>query len=78
MAPVIVDVDVLLYALNPATTDRHRRVLGQLVTGQHDTANLVPDAHLVALAIEHGVAICSYDTDMARFPEATWISPRNN
>jgi predicted nucleic acid-binding protein len=59
----------------PLPTDRHRRVLGRLVSEHHVTANLVPDAHLAALAIEHGVAICSFDTDMARFPEVTWINP---
>ena len=59
----------------PLPTDRHRRVLGRLVVEQHATGNLVSDAHLAALAIEHGVAICSFDTDFARFPEVTWINP---
>lgn len=31
-------------------------------------AHLVPDAHLAALAIEHGVTVHSFDTDFARFP----------
>jgi predicted nucleic acid-binding protein len=30
--------------------------------------NLVPDAHLAALAIEHGLVLCSSDSDFARFP----------
>lgn len=31
--------------------------------------NLVPDAQLAALAIEHGLAVYSADTDFARFTE---------
>ena len=37
--------------------------------------NLVPDGQLAALAIEHGLAICSADTDFARFREVEWINP---
>ncbi|TLF73614.1 type II toxin-antitoxin system VapC family toxin [Nocardia cyriacigeorgica] len=59
----------------PLPTDRHRRVLGRLIDDHYATGNLVPDAHLAALAIEHGVAICSFDTDFARFPEVEWINP---
>jgi uncharacterized protein len=39
------------------------------------TGNLVPDAQLVALAIEHGLVVHSADTDFARFPEVRWINP---
>lgn len=59
----------------PLPTDRHRRVLGRLIDDRYATGNLVPDAHLAALAIEHGVAVCSFDTDFARFPEVDWINP---
>jgi predicted nucleic acid-binding protein len=37
--------------------------------------NLIPDAQLAAPAIEHGVPICSTDTDFARFRELRWIEP---
>jgi len=59
----------------PQPTDRHREVLGGLVARHHPTGNLVSDAHLAALAIEHGVAICSADSDFARFPECRWVNP---
>lgn len=59
----------------PLPTDRHRRVLSRLVDDHYATGNLIPDAHLAALAIEHGVAVCSFDTDFARFPEVDWINP---
>ena len=37
--------------------------------------NLVTDAQLAALAIEHGLAVYSADTDFARFDELTWVNP---
>jgi toxin-antitoxin system PIN domain toxin len=37
--------------------------------------NLIPDAHLAALAIEHGLELCSADTDFARFTEIRWHNP---
>ncbi len=36
--------------------------------------NAIPDGHLAALAIEHGVAVCSADTDFTRFDEVRWIN----
>lgn len=59
----------------PVPTHRHAAVLGRLVVGHGLTANLVSDAHLVALAIEHGLQICSADSDFARFPEIRWLNP---
>ena len=38
-------------------------------------ANLVPDAHLAALAIEHGPLLASTDGDFARFPELRFENP---
>lgn len=38
-------------------------------------ANLVPDAHLAALAIEHGLVLCSTDGDFARFDGLEWRNP---
>jgi len=35
----------------------------------------VPDAHLAALAIEHGLILCSADADFARFPGLRWENP---
>jgi predicted nucleic acid-binding protein len=49
--------------------------LGSLVRTYGLTGNLVPDAHLAALAIEHGVELCSADTDFARFAEVRWTNP---
>ena len=37
--------------------------------------NLVTDAHLAALAIEHGLELASCDTDFEKFPGLRWINP---
>jgi predicted nucleic acid-binding protein len=47
-------------------------LLGRLVTGLHLGANLIPDAHLAALATEHGLLA---DGDFARFSDLRWRNP---
>ena len=37
--------------------------------------NIVSDVHLAALAIEHGLEVCSDDADFARFSEIRWMNP---
>lgn len=59
----------------PTPTGRHGKILGELVTRYQLRGNLIPDAQLAALAIEHGIEICSADTDFARFTEARWHNP---
>lgn len=59
----------------PGPTERHADVLGTLVRKYRLAGNLVPDGHLAALAIEHGLQICSADTDFARFSEIRWHNP---
>jgi toxin-antitoxin system PIN domain toxin len=59
----------------PQPTERHRDVLGTLLTAAGVHANLVPDAHLAALAIEHGLLLCSTDGDFGRFTDLRWQNP---
>jgi len=59
----------------PAPTDRHADVLGSLIRRYHLSGRLLPDAHLAALAIQHGLAVASVDTDFARFTEIRWLNP---
>jgi hypothetical protein len=59
----------------PTPTERHAEVLGSLIHAYQLRGNLVPDAELAALAIEHGLTICSADTDFARFREVRWVNP---
>lgn len=59
----------------PQPTERHSEVLGGLVASYQLRGNLVPDAQLAALAIEHGLTLYSADTDFARFREVRWENP---
>ena len=58
----------------PQPTDRHRQILAGLLADTHG-GNLVADAHLAALAIEHGLTLCSTDGDFARFAALRWENP---
>jgi uncharacterized protein len=56
-------------------TSRHLPVLAGLL-GQIGTGgNLVNDAHLAALAVEHDATVVTYDTDFGRFPGVRWQRP---
>ena len=59
----------------PGPTERHPRVLEALLSEPGVQGNLVPDAHMAALAIEHGLELCSTDGDFARFPGLRWTNP---
>lgn len=59
----------------PEPTDRHRHLLALLLPSTAGRSNLVPDAHLAALAMEHGLILCSSDADFARFPNLRWENP---
>lgn len=56
-------------------TDRHAAVLRDLLTPLGVAGNLTSDAHLAALAIEHGATLCSCDNDFSRFPGLRWVDP---
>ena len=51
-----------------APTTRHLAILAGLLGESGTAANLVSDAHLAALALEHGAGIASFDRDFLRFP----------
>lgn len=59
----------------PTPTERHREILGQMLIDSQSTANHVPDAHLAALAVEHGLVLCTADTGFARFPGLRYENP---
>jgi toxin-antitoxin system PIN domain toxin len=59
----------------PSTGPHHQEILGRLVRRHHLRGNLISDGHLAALAIEHGLQMCSADTDFARFDELDWLNP---
>ena len=61
----------------PAPGDQHADILRTLIIDGDLRGNLVSDAHLAALAMEHGVGVCSFDSDFARFTGAGlhWANP---
>lgn len=56
-------------------TPRHIDVLGDLLAVVGTAGNLVNDAHVAALSLEHGCEIVSYDADFGRFPGVRWQTP---
>ena len=58
----------------PLPTDRHLAVISQLLS-EESKPDLAADAHLAALAIEHGLTMCSTDGDFARFRGVRWENP---
>jgi toxin-antitoxin system PIN domain toxin len=59
----------------PEATDRHTEVMTELLADVGHRSDLVPDAHLAALAIGHGLTLCSTDRDFARFRGLRWENP---
>jgi toxin-antitoxin system PIN domain toxin len=59
----------------PQPAHAHADILGGLIRRYDLRGNIVSDAHLAALAIEHGLTLCSADTDFARFAELRWVDP---
>ena len=59
----------------PQPTERHADVLSGLLVQSGVYANLVPDAHFAALALEHGLTVCSTDSDFSKFKNLKWLNP---
>ena len=59
----------------PVPTTRHREALGDCLTSPGLRANDVPDAHLAALAMEHGLSLATSDSGFARFAGLSWFNP---
>lgn len=58
-----------------APGERHWTILDALLESARAAGNLVTDAHLAALAIEHGAVLLSTDRDFARFEGLEWSDP---
>lgn len=58
----------------PQPAHHHADVVGRLLE-RETRADLIPDAHLAALAIEHGLVLCSADRDFGRFEGLRWENP---
>ncbi|HYV03938.1 MAG TPA: TA system VapC family ribonuclease toxin [Blastocatellia bacterium] len=55
--------------------ERHLLILGKLLSAAHARGAVVMDAHLAALAIEHGAVVCTNDKDFSRFPGLRVLNP---
>lgn len=53
----------------------HWQVLRNLLEATGTAGNLTSDAHIAALAIEHGATVCSADNDFRRFPGVKHVNP---
>jgi toxin-antitoxin system PIN domain toxin len=60
---------------SPLPTENHRALLDGLLGKAATRANHVPDAHLAALALGHGLTLCSTDGDFARFSGLRFLNP---
>lgn len=56
-------------------TERHWEVFQEMLRNGQAVANLVTDAHLAALAVEHGCELISTDADFSRFRGVRWRNP---
>ena len=54
----------------------HARIVRDLLREVGAGANLVNDAHLAALAIEHRCTVVSFDNDFSRFTGVRWERPK--
>ena len=53
----------------------HFELLEGVCLGADVTGDLVPDAQLAAIAIEHACELVSFDRDFARFTGLRWLRP---
>lgn len=59
----------------PEPGPRYAEIFGRLLIDHDVRGGLVPDAQLAALALEHGLTVCSVDGDFARFSDVRWQNP---
>ncbi len=59
--------------LNPGT--QHIAIFRNMLAAAGVAGNLVTDAHIATLAIEHQAEVHSNDSDFARFPGLRWRNP---
>jgi uncharacterized protein len=56
-------------------TERHWALLREQISKGQAIGPLTTDAHLAALAIEHGATVYTSDSDFSRFPDVTTVNP---
>lgn len=53
----------------------HASIAARLIATPGLASNDVPDVQLAALAIEHGLTLCTHDYAFARFGRLSWTDP---
>ncbi|MGH3666301.1 MAG: TA system VapC family ribonuclease toxin [Egibacteraceae bacterium] len=53
----------------------HASIAAELLASPGLSSDDVPDVQLAALAIEHGLTLCTHDHGFARFGRLGWIDP---
>ena len=59
----------------PQPTERHTETLGTLLALVGASRGDVHDAHVAAIALQHGLIVCSADSDFKKFPGVRWENP---
>lgn len=59
----------------PVPTPQHATILAELHRSAFFAAKDVPDLHLAALAISHGLKLATHDRGFARFEGLRWFDP---
>ena len=72
--------DVQAWLASPITVvlqpgPEHMQLMTNFLAVAGGGGDLVPDAHLAALAFENGGTVYSQDADFARFTGVRWINP---
>jgi uncharacterized protein len=62
-------------AVSVDPTPRHLSILAGLLRDSGAGGNLVTDAHLAALALDHQATVVTFDRDFARFEGVKWEAP---
>lgn len=57
--------------------ETHLGIARDLIRTPGLTSNDVPDVQIAALAIEHGLTLCTHDRGFARFDRLSWTDPLN-
>lgn len=66
------DLDIVW---TPEPTSDHRATLARLVKSSRASGARLMDAHLAALAIEHGLTLVTTDSDFGAFKGLKWRNP---
>lgn len=79
---VTLDDDVAAWLEAPSAVileagERHWDILGKLLPQAQARGPLVMDAHVAALALEHGATLCINGRDFLRYPGLRLLNPLN-